>query len=1104
MLIEYSTERKDEDMQPSAIEVRRRVGARKLQEAVQSGALGEKEMGYIKDMAKKEMQEQSHEQFTIRMASVTSKITVARAEQQLNVEKSIRTLEKDVSRASRLTRQRIDVLSDLEVRILKMRHSLVAPSQTPVDEEVGLALRQSNTTKTEKLFKQCFRCQRKILVELLETHSIFCAKVKGKYDEANEERPPVYDFKDDYVASLTTFPPQPPRLCRVKSVGSSAITWEWEPPISDGGLPIYDYEIQYFYKEKEFDRGLNKNRVTSGYRNYLSTWWAFNNPACHKGCRLINLKGGSEYKEFKIRSRNLHGWSDWGPMIVPVPDENGRVKDNAGTVYTNEPEKPSPPLFFVHSTVTGSCIYVTWEPPIYDGGQELVDFIVCYTPVERHITAASRDVYIERPLQFSVGGPHITSAVIRNVLPDTKVIKIGVKAQNSSGLASDPAPLAEDLRTLPACRHSLVKEKLKEVANSKAEFIDTDFYNGIQQRLKRLEFLRQLNVELKTLSPDPLEVQEEKEWAAVKELKRRREREEEDAARQRRIKAGLEQDDNDEEDTQWSKNALEFTNRQRLQHYKDKIQSTAAEISELVTEKYRVDSNRGKLTLFMKAAQKHQMKLRLERDRVKNYQGALVSSDILIGAPMQYQTKDLLGKIDHAFAECTQSISDSKYKVISGENRKADIKVRLAKLEDQLKERQAALVNFQQKTRRMGNIMSNLTSTLSDEELLVKHIGLWKDFLDWKKGFRDHVFGMFMKVMARFKRSAFDKWGSGKSFDDGSGGGVRAGQGTTQLQKVTDGRRLLQSELRELISSTHNIHQSIVLAELNYQNRQKLVTSRYFKGQEEGMDHRKMEADGMHYVYEAEGYANVGNFFMALSLFETQIISLRSKSSLNIKLLAVVHGKMAHMFLKQGRYDRALVDFDRQLSLANEINDQPEIAHAYYGLGIGYLKTFGYDDAIKYLEKALTKLLAIGNIQKYTKVLHYLDDCLDRLGKFDKAAIYKQKIKEIEGQTAKTISDARGKLSDLTERLRNTSAGIEHEIKLERSSLRAMQLKHEIKRLTESLDDLSDEQDGQRDKVEKIEKLVTNIQGEIQEALNSGRTNFFYTIYSSFVCSFVR
>jgi len=96
-----------------------------------------------------------------------------------------------------------------------------------------------------------------------------------------------------------------------------------------------------------------------------------------------------------------------------------------------------------------------------------------------------------------------------------------------------------------------------------------------------------------------------------------------------------------------------------------------------------------------------------------------------------------------------------------------------------------------------------------------------------------------------------------------------------------------------------------------------------------------------------------------------------------------------------GKKNRAIVEFDRQLSLAREISDKPEEADAFFGLGSGYLMNYDYDNAIRYLSIAQTLLNGLGSSAKYSGALRALRECYERLNKPDKMQICSDRIAEV-------------------------------------------------------------------------------------------------------------
>jgi hypothetical protein len=56
-----------------------------------------------------------------------------------------------------------------------------------------------------------------------------------------------------------------------------------------------------------------------------------------------------------------------------------------------------------------------------------------------------------------------------------------------------------------------------------------------------------------------------------------------------------------------------------------------------------------------------------------------------------------------------------------------------------------------------------------------------------------------------------------------------------------------------------------------------------------------------------------------------------------------------YIYIYIGKYERSTLEFDRQLSLAKEIKDTPEMAEANLGLGSSYILRFDFLGAVRYL-----------------------------------------------------------------------------------------------------------------------------------------------------------
>jgi tetratricopeptide (TPR) repeat protein len=109
------------------------------------------------------------------------------------------------------------------------------------------------------------------------------------------------------------------------------------------------------------------------------------------------------------------------------------------------------------------------------------------------------------------------------------------------------------------------------------------------------------------------------------------------------------------------------------------------------------------------------------------------------------------------------------------------------------------------------------------------------------------------------------------------------------------------------------------------------------------------------------------------------------------------------MSLSQGKYERSTLEFDRQLSLAKEINDTPEMAEANLGMGSSYVLRFDFLGAIRYLDIALGGFILLGNVTRQCECLRAMQNCYRRLGQSDRVQTYAERLIKIEGTTSKKL-----------------------------------------------------------------------------------------------------
>ena len=770
-------------------------------------------------------------------------------------------------------------------------------------------------------------------------------------------------------------------------------------------------------------------------------------------------------------------------------------------ISTSEPERPKEPTFFRNKLTTSTCLHLTWDAPIYDGGRPITHFLIMYTVVEKHVTATSREHTVPKDKQIRTKGPE-TEIVIRNLPHSTKIINIKVRAVNDFEIAGPSALITWGVRnplTEPCSRYYALKEEYLKTKEMEGDFCDTDFFTGITQRLLRVDHMKQLEGEMKVTEPTDLEKEEAAIWESIVDEERR---EAEEMARADKMSKLEDSDSSDDEDKsrvtlniaghkEKKKKVKEsdfiFPHRVRKKHYKLKIINVDNDLENLEDEKVQIEVDRVANTTLLKERQLHLIKLELEKDRAFNFDGMDITSSVLQGIPLSYKITNFKEALTKAYEDCEADIARAKNSIIAGEKRKKVLGGMVTRKIEEKKDRQAEMKKFLNESEKQQRVMKNLLHGNHNREALLS--GYFNklrlnvaDSLKTKANVTKALSAIGRKLLA----SAFEKWSTGKFSQSIHSSDFNGGVGSVMLQKSRTMREEVQTMLREALASTAEMSVKLKVCTLPHKHYKKLTSSVHIKDMEEGMSQSRMyESGGLTFLFEGDGYAINRKYKQAEDCYEAQIISIRSRVPLNIKHLAMCHGRLGKLYLRMERFDRAIVDFDRQMSLANEIGDKVEVAEAYYGLGSGMLGRFDFLEAIRYLEIAQSRYETMGNIPKHCGCLVAMKECYDRLGKPSLVEIYSKRIDDIEGELRNKLSKISSKLNGMTERLRLSSAALEMVVEMERITPVILDMRAEVDKLHDVLELQGEELESQGEKVAKVEKKLDGIQSEISEAIET-------------------
>ena len=147
---------------------------------------------------------------------------------------------------------------------------------------------------------------------------------------------------------------------------------------------------------------------------------------------------------------------------------------------------------------------------------------------------------------------------------------------------------------------------------------------------------------------------------------------------------------------------------------------------------------------------------------------------------MQYKTSDYRKKLSRAVQLQEQRLAEMKFAVVTGEERKKDIRVETQKASAACQERRAAALFFEQQQRKAtrvlkglvvgkdsGNDLEGKVSVMSGaerRELMSKYFSELLQFTDKRQNMRNLLTEVYLGLLLRMQRAGFYKWKTGRFF----------------------------------------------------------------------------------------------------------------------------------------------------------------------------------------------------------------------------------------------------------------------------------------------------------------------------------------------------
>jgi hypothetical protein len=201
-------------------------------------------------------------------------------------------------------------------------HSAVCTGeQAEENSEAGDEEEEQLNSRASLQLAPCPICTRSYPVAMMPRHETSCKK-RAKLRDIDKGNIPA-------AQAIAAMPPRPPRNFMSASVGPDWIDLRWDPPIIDGGFPIFEYEISYsIHRIIKIDKCVDalcceavestfwltkrplyfirytKEDLILPQSPVLTSRWAQKHPVASNGFRLTGLEAGGHYVNISVRCCN--------------------------------------------------------------------------------------------------------------------------------------------------------------------------------------------------------------------------------------------------------------------------------------------------------------------------------------------------------------------------------------------------------------------------------------------------------------------------------------------------------------------------------------------------------------------------------------------------------------------------------------------------------------------------------------------------------------------------------------------------------------------------------------------------------------------------------
>lgn len=463
-----------------------------------------------------------------------------------------------------------------------------------------------------------------------------------------------------------------------------------------------------------------------------------------------------------------------------------------------------------------------------------------------------------------------------------------------------------------------------------------------------------------------------------------------------------------------------------------------------------------------------------------------VSSPVLHGSRQAFSKEDLQRKLQDELVSCRKSIAQWRADIINLDKESEAMIAELESKTTQLNERKAAWMQFEHRY----SIVSNMKKAVSKQpmELQAYYLLMWRAVTLHRLDMRKVIDSLTCSCRRRICAAAWRKLRAlvptrrenekqSKATVDGIGGVLLQTAEACVEDTLNDASTLVRNliNMRKDAFGDHNDANDSATA--NYPSQILCEEDRAIMAKGDLLFNAGYHESSLKFYESVVSKMGTRDYFDGMKALDA------------FALYSAVNGSVAQCHANLLAWDKAIVYFNRQLSLAEEGNLDSPMAHAMLGLGTCYYAKCDFEYAHGLFERTLELIVSRGDVGiEPTTLYSWLKKTCDLLNRPKDAAKYDEQIYNTRDTRSEQVQSALKSMDSLKQRLVNITASKSRVVNLQVASVYFVQLQREKTKKERQIKDAMEDLATSHQFLNKLRDLENQLTAEIEEATYSKKS----------------